>query len=207
MQKQQVIVVHGGGSYAGIPRETLVEELKNKEIDLERLRRKEDWKAELRFTLGDAYDVLYPTMPNRDLPLYAEWEALFDRVLDVVDTNIILVGHSLGGMFLMKYFSEHTVQKKVKGLFSVSAPYNGEGDRWRFEKSNFIVGDDLSNIQRADSVFLYHSHDDRVVPFSELEKYKEKLPDAVVRELDGRGHFNTKEFPEIVEDIRGLGGL
>ena len=204
MKKQQVIVVHGGGSYAGIPREALVDELKSKTIDLERLRRKEDWKAELRFTLGDHYDVLYPTMPNRDLPLYAEWEALFERVLTVVDKDIILVGHSLGGMFLMKYVSENTIDKNIKGLFSVSAPYSGEENRWRFEKSGFIVDEDLSRIVQAQAVFLYHSNDDQVVPFSEIEKYKQKLPDATVRELAGRGHFNTKDFPEIVEDIKSL---
>jgi hypothetical protein len=52
---------------------------------------------------------------------------------------------------------------------------------------------------------MYHSRDDREVPFEHLERYRRSLPQASVRLLDGRGHeFNQAHFRELVSDIRGL---
>jgi len=53
-------------------------------------------------------------------------------------------------------------------------------------------------------IFLYHSRDDKVVPFTELEKYKKALPGAVVRDTNGYNHFEADHFPQILRDIRAL---
>ena len=57
---------------------------------------------------------------------------------------------------------------------------------------------------QSNKIFLYHSKDDPVVPFSALEKYKNALPQATVRVLDGRGHINQEDFPELVKDILSI---
>lgn len=204
--KKQVLFIHGGGNFAGISREDFLEELRNKEIDVERLRRKEKWSARLQTDLGEQYDVLAPHMPNSDLPLYEEWKVWFENILTVLDDELIIVGHSLGGMFLLKYFSEETVDKKVLGLFSVAAPHYDKGEEWyeRFEKSGFDIGDDLSKVMQVEKVFLYHSTDDVIAPFDQLAFYREKLPEATVQEFDDRGHFLDSSFPEILNDIKSV---
>jgi pimeloyl-ACP methyl ester carboxylesterase len=53
-------------------------------------------------------------------------------------------------------------------------------------------------------IFLYQSRDDEVVPFEHLTKYAAKLPQAVVRELDGRGHQLGDDLSEVAADIRSL---
>ena len=55
---------------------------------------------------------------------------------------------------------------------------------------------------QVDKVFLYHSKDDDIVPFNNLEKYKKELPDAKVEIFEDRGHFVVEEFPEIIINIR-----
>ena len=51
-------------------------------------------------------------------------------------------------------------------------------------------------------IFLYHSRDDEVVPFAHLALYAAKLPQATIREFDGRGHQFGNDLAEVVEDIR-----
>lgn len=46
--------------------------------------------------------------------------------------------------------------------------------------------------------------DDDIVPFEHLSHYAEKLPQATVRALDGRGHFFKDGLPELVDDIKAL---
>lgn len=204
MKKHQVLVIHGGGNFAGTPREKLIEELKSITVDIERLRRGEDWKGVLQKNLGDEYDVLAPRMPNPDQPLFEEWKVWFEQIIPVLDEEVILVGHSLGALFLIKYLSENNLGKDIRGVFLIAPPYKGGDEEWRFRESGFVVGDDLSRLSQAEAVFLYHSHDDKVVPFSEFEILKEKIPNITAREFSDRGHFTGNNFPEIVEDIKGL---
>jgi predicted alpha/beta hydrolase family esterase len=51
------------------------------------------------------------------------------------------------------------------------------------------------------NIYLYHSKDDPVVPFSALEKFARALPLAYTRIFEDRKHINQSEFPELAEDI------
>jgi hypothetical protein len=51
-------------------------------------------------------------------------------------------------------------------------------------------------------IFLYHSRDDEVVPFAHRMLYAAKLPQATIRELDGRGHQFGNDLAEVAEDIK-----
>lgn len=92
-------------------------------------------------------------------------------------------------------------EKSIGGLFIFAAPYWGTED-WQINE--FTLREDfLSKLPKIPRVFLYHSQDDEVVPFAHLALYAEKLPQATVRELDGRGHSFSAGFPELVDDIKG----
>lgn len=197
MQKQQVLVIHGGGNFIPKHGETILEMIAASEVSLPRMRRSVDWKATLQEKLGDAYDVLSPRMPNADAPRYEEWKRYFEKILPLLEPDALYVGHSLGAMFLAKYFSESPVQSKPVALFLVAPPFTALGFGWELST--------IENLRsHADTLFFYHSTDDAVVDYAESARYKERIPGATFRELDDRGHFNNDNFPEIALDIWNL---
>jgi len=193
--KKQVLVMHGGGSFIPHKGESMIEIIAAKEPLLERMRRSIDWKALMQERLGVDYDVLAPKMPNADAPHYAEWKLWFEKILPLLDEECLFVGHSLGAMFLAKYFSEEPARAHIPALFLVAPPYEALGYEWELHDVKALS-------EHVAKLFIYHSKDDEVVPFSASEKFKEKLPNATFRELDGRGHFNKDNLPEIIDDIK-----
>jgi predicted alpha/beta hydrolase family esterase len=179
--KKQVLFVHGGGQGAY----------------------EEDKKmaASLRVTLGAAYDVRCPKMPNEDSPEYEAWKDRIAEELTDLNGEVILVGHSLGASILLKYLSEEKVEKPIAGLFLI-APYWGAED---WEVGEYELRTDFASKLPNDlPKFVYHSRDDEWVPFAHLALYAEKLPQATIREFDGRGHQFNDDLSEVARDIKGL---
>lgn len=153
------------------------------------------WNRSLGDVLGDEYEFLRPNMPggNND---YEAWSIWFERQFSFLRDNVVLVGHSLGANFLAAYLAEHAMTVSIS-LLHLVAGCAGEG--------TFPFPESGENIEKqAKNIFIYHSHDDPVVPFADAEKYQTLLPNATLVALDGRGHFLGEEFPELVEKIRGV---
>ena len=75
--KQQVVVIHGAESF--LRYEDYIDSLKksaawNRVEDFDR----KDWKANLQQVLGDRYQVILPTMPNKKNARYLEWKIWMD---------------------------------------------------------------------------------------------------------------------------------
>lgn len=162
-----------------------------------------DFVAFLQSALGADYELRSPLMPHPDAPDYAPWKAKLGEELAGLNDGAILIGHSLGGSVLLKYLSEEKFDKAIAGIFIVASPYWGADKNW--PDNPFILQDDFaSKLPQATRIFIYRSRDDEVVPLAHLKRYAEKLPQAAVRELDGRGHEFKAGSPEIIEDIRSL---
>ena len=100
---QQIIVIHGGHSFKNY--KTYLSYLKNKQIDFERYKsNKVGWKKSLIKDLGRGYEVILPDMPNKANAKYLEWKIWFKKFIPHLKSKVILIGHSLGGIFLAKYF-------------------------------------------------------------------------------------------------------
>jgi predicted alpha/beta hydrolase family esterase len=198
---RHILVIHGGDAFDTY--DEYLAYLKNKETSLERLGFL-DWKRRLGETMGPGYRVVAPQMPNAQNARYAEWKIWFEKVLALLDDGVILVGHSLGGIFLAKYLAETDCPRAIRATFLVAAPYQPEGEPGL---ADFVLPADLRRLsEQGGTVFLYHSQDDPVVPFADLERYRSALPDDVrVRIFKDRGHFIQEAFLEIVEDIRSVG--
>ena len=61
-------------------------------------------------------------MPNENDPEYQLWHVRIGKELTALAADVILIGHSLGGSFLLKYLSEEKVEKTVAGVFLIAAP-------------------------------------------------------------------------------------
>jgi predicted alpha/beta hydrolase family esterase len=138
--------------------------------------------------------VLAPDMPNKTNAKYAEWKIWFQKFISHIKPGVVLIGHSLGGLFLAKFLAVTKFPKKIRATFLVAPPY-GEGD--------FSLPKKLQRFAaQAGKIFLYQSKDDRVVPFVNFFKYQKALPGAAGRIFTNRGHFRQPRFPELVRDIK-----
>lgn len=196
--KEQIIIIRGGNSHDS--HEDYISFLKNYEIDLERVGTK-GWKKKVGEDLEDEFEVIPFKMPCPMNAKYCEWKIMFDKLLSFLRDDVILIGHSLGGIFLVKYLSENDFPKKIKATFIVSAPFDGEGTEESL--GDFELSESLEKFKKqGGKIFFYHSENDPCVPFSDLNKYKNSLPEANYRVFKDRGHFSGSEFNELIEDIR-----
>jgi len=144
-------------------------------------------------------------MPNRQNARYDEWSLWLERHVPFLRDGVILVGHSMGGIFLAKYLSENVFPVRIGMLALVAAPFDDETNG---SLGDFVLSDNLENVSRqVGTILLFHSQDDPAVPFTECAKYARALPEAETIVLDGRGHFLDPDFPELSERMgRMIGG-
>jgi len=200
--KKQVFIIHGGNTFKTYEEYFLL--LKDWEIDFEKYKEnKKDWKINLQEELGDEFEVIAPKMPNKINAKYLEWKIWFEKFIPYITEGVILVGHSLGGSFLVKFLSENDMPKKIRGTFLVAPVYDEDSDDYSL--ADFKLPDNLSGFEKqGGQIFIYHSEDDPVVPFNNLGKFKEKLISAKTIIFKNKQHFGQEKLPEIVKDIKGL---
>lgn len=202
--KKQIVIIHGGDSFDTY--EEYIAFLKDFEIDSLDYFRGKGWKSIIQEQLGDGFEVIAPRMPNPFNARYAEWKIWFDKLVPFLNDGVILIGHSLGGIFLAKYLSENDFPKKIIATFLLAAPFDGEGD----EESlvDFVLPESLELFtKQGGKIFVYHSKDDMCVKYFQQAKYIKALPNAEAVTFEDRGHFNQEEFPELVDYIRLVSGI
>lgn len=199
--KQQIVIIHGGTTFDTY--KEYISFLKNREISLERLRLQKDWKDTLPERLGKNFDILSPQMPNKTNARYQEWQIWLERIIPFLKNDVILIGHSLGGIFLAKYLFEKTFPKRIKATILVAAPFD---DTNREETlADFRLPSSLSKFaEQGGMIYLIQSRDDPYVSFGQLRKYQKALPEAKTMIFENREHFNQESFPEIIKLIRTL---
>jgi predicted alpha/beta hydrolase family esterase len=158
--------------------------------------------ASLQDALGSEYHVAYPKMRDEGNPEDAVWVTQIAEALASLEGNAILVGHSAGGAVLLKYLLQESIGKPITGIFLISIPYwepeDEQGDEYPLHEGF------ASQLPDGVPIFLYHSRDDEWVPFAHLGIYAEKIPQAIVRKFDGRGHQFNNDLSEVAADIKSL---
>lgn len=196
MQKQ-VVIIGGGNTFDTY--EAYVEDLKNTEFHIERcISNARDWKPWLRSELEEEYLVIQMAMPSPSNAQYDEWKIWFEKVIPFLEDGVALIGHSLGGTFLVKYLSENMFPKKIESVHLVAACF--ESDSFGNTLASFVLPEKLSI--PSDAVFFYHSKDDPIVPFEDLARFGEKIVNAHLCIFENYKHFNQEKFPELLKNIR-----
>lgn len=196
IMKKQVIVIHGGDSFDSY--EKFIDSLKNWEVSLKSFLPRYDWKMSMQEKLGEDFQVLTPRMPNKQNAKYAEWKIWFERMLPFIQDEAILVGHSQGGLFLVKYLSENKFPKIIAKICLIAPPHSETP-----EIGDFVLGGSPVGISdQCKNIHLFQSKDDPVVPFTEAERYQKDFPTAQLHIFEDRGHFLDEKFPELIEEIK-----
>ena len=198
-KKIQILYIHGGMTFKN--QKDYLHFLKNREISIEKSIRWSD--NYLDKELGKNFEIIRPCMPLSDNSKYNDWKIHFERYIPYLRNNVILIGGSLGGIFLAKYLSENKFPKKILSTYLVCPPF----DDTCFHEDlvgGFKLKSDLSLIERnSKNLTLMFSRDDDDVPISHAGKYKKKLKNAkIIIYKSKNGHFKISKFPEIVRMIK-----
>ncbi len=197
--KQQVLFIHGGDSFS--KKEDFLTHLKQTPIrNLPGKQASTHFVQTLAEDLGEEYEVFMPSMPNKQNADYEEWSIWFERHFEYLQEEVILVGWSLGGMFLAKYLSEHTVPFSISKLLLLAAPYGQYDSPDGNDCGNFQFSEEAAGelAKRAKKVFILHSEDDFVVPVEAAFKYQAAIPEAELVLFKDKNHFLNSEFPELL---------
>jgi predicted alpha/beta hydrolase family esterase len=142
-------------------------------------------------------------MPLPDNAKYKDWKLCFESYFSKLKNNIILVGSSLGGIFLAKYLSENKFPKKILSTYLICPPFNNSltGEDLA---GGFKLRSDLSLLDNSSgNLYLLFSKDDEFIPTLYAEKYGNKLKNANFKIYKSKNdHFKIKTFPEIIKMIK-----
>ncbi len=198
-KKTQIFLVHGGTTFKN--RTDYIDFLKHRKI---RLKEKICWSDEyIRKKLDDKFEIIKPRMPLQDNAKYKDWKIYFERFIPHFKDNVILIGSSLGGIFLAKYLSENKLPKKILSTFLICPPFDNSIPEEDLV-GGFELSSDLTLLDNCSKkLYLMFSRDDDVIPISHAKKYQEKLKNAkIITYKSKNGHFNISEFPEIIKMIK-----
>lgn len=198
--KKQIIVIHGGTIFNAY--EEYISYLKNKDVNAEDFKTRKDWKNSLEKELGIDFEIFTPRMPNKTNVRYEEWKIWFERMIPFLNDDAVFIGHSLGGIFLAKYFSENLFPKKIKAAFLVAAPFYDKNSK-EFPEDTLPLSLEKFTKQ-VEKIYLLHSKDDPIVHFEHVNKYKNALPNSEAITFTDRQHFNQESFPEIVALLKNI---
>ncbi|MDQ7008683.1 MAG: alpha/beta hydrolase [Candidatus Gracilibacteria bacterium] len=167
---------------------------------------KKRWNRNMGETLGEDYEVLEIPIFDKYFADYKSWKIMFEKVFPFLNGDVIFVGHSMGAIFLAKYFDEENnseLLEQTKKIILVAPPFKDiEGDvlgTFNFKNTNFKK---LKNIQ--EKIIIFGSKDDFVVPFNDIKDYRKVLSKAEYKIFEKYGHFLGEEVPEIIEEIKKI---
>lgn len=142
-------------------------------------------------------------MPNSYYPEYDVWKKELERY--ELTPGTILVGHSCGGGFIVRYLSEHPDVRIDKAV--LVAPWLGyDTGTEPFDETFFQFDIDPNFVSRTNHTVLLASTNDSEAVQKSISQIRQEVRDIHYIELQNKGHFceedlGTKEFPELLQEI------
>lgn len=201
MEKKQILFIRGGETFDST--EAYHEYLRTVPLELQGSHK--SWRDWIIWALSETHELITPLMPAKQNAEYEAWKIWFERHLPfLTDKSPIVIGHSLGTSFLLKWLTENKFPKKIQQLHLV-ASYVGDENPTGLERIA-TFGFDLTQLpnvmQSVTELHLWHSTDDPVVPYSNTEKVAAAIPEAIVHTFSDRKHFNQPAFTELLQELQ-----
>lgn len=222
IQKPQIILIGGGDAHTTT--EAYLERLEQYDDDL--LSSHTGWKKWLSDGLSAHAETIRPNMPSKENAYYPAWQIWFEKyfpyianipphhesqsTLDRIEAKknlphvpLVLIGHSLGATFLLKYISEHGFPRDIDALHLIAPALDDAG----------LIGESLSTFSPQAShlshihkyvkhIHIWSSTDDSVVPYDHSVRTHVAIVGSVLHTFHDRGHFATdSHFVELFQEV------
>ena len=147
-----------------------------------------------------------PLMPTPWEPDYGKFKTEFEKL--EVGEDTILIGHSCGCAFLVRWLGE--TKQKISKLILV-APWKIPDKDDAFKKAFYEYPIDETIKSRVKEIVMFTADDEEADGKESLKIFHDALGGEVI-ELKGRGHYTfgdmgTEKFPELLEAILKLQAL
>jgi predicted alpha/beta hydrolase family esterase len=141
-----------------------------------------------------------PLMPEPWEPKYLDWKNEIEKLS--VDGDSVLVGHSSGGGFLVRWLGE--TKKRVNKLILV-APAISYSDSYKPLQDLLVFNINKEIIQTVGKIFIFASKDDSNGILKSVDIFSKSLNVFPIF-FKKHGHFTledmgTEKFPELLEVI------
>ncbi len=141
-----------------------------------------------------------PLMPEPWAPVYAAFKNELEK-LDITE-DTILIGHSCGCSFLVRWLGE--TKRKVKKLVLV-APWKIPTNDNQFKKIFYDFDIDETIKSRVNNITMFTADDEAEDGKRGLQMYHAAIGGKIIN-LEGHGHYTqgdmgTEEFPELIEVV------
>jgi len=135
-----------------------------------------------------------PELPAPYAPLYEDWRDVFERF--EISKETILVGHSAGGQFLVRWLSESGQRVGRVALVAPALACSPETDF-----ANYTI--DPHFPERTAGVSVFVSADDKESIRASVARLRAEVSDLAVHEFERMGHFTLGDmghaaFPELL---------
>lgn len=155
-----------------------------------------------RLMVHDIFTVALE-IPKPWQPRYDIWKKELER-FEITDKTI-LVGHSCGGGFIVRWLSENK-DKKVNKVVLVAPWINPEKDPVSDTADFFDFLIDQNLVERTKGVTIFNSDNDDRSVLKSVKILRAKIKDHRYKEFHNYGHFcyndlKTDKFPELLEEI------
>ena len=160
------------------------------------------WKDWLQFTVETQNDIIMqiPRFPHASVlgMKYAEWAEIMDR--QQIDNDTVLIGHSGGGGFILKYISLNPLLHPKQIILVAPWCDTGGANPFGFYK-DFQLDAEIFD-RTVYGIDLVISDNDIQEMVNSSNKIRADIPKIRVHNFPGKGHFVSKELPEIIPIIK-----
>ena len=160
------------------------------------------WAYWVQFQMEKLHDVIMqiPMFPHAHALLmkYDEWEKIMDT--QDINSDTVLIGHSAGGGFILKYLALHP-DIKVRKIVLVAPWIDVEGIQPFDFYKNFKLDNDIINQTKSGIDLLISGDDDNDI-LTSVDTITKTMPDIRVHKFSGHGHFISDTLPEIMPIIK-----
>ena len=147
----------------------------------------------------NGYKVWAPEMPKPYAPDWDVWVSQAEKA--EIGDETLLVGHSCGGGFWLRYLSEHPNLKVGKVV--LVAPWIDVPKSTAPEFFDFRL--DPALVKRTNGVTVIYSDNDMKDIDLSVDKIRKEVPGISFKLMKGYGHFtlfsmHTRKFPELLAE-------
>jgi len=150
--------------------------------------------------ISKGIEVETPIMPNPWTPNYNAFKEEFEKY--EINENSVLIGHSCGCAFLVKWLGES--KKNIDKLILVAPWKIPDGDD-EARKAFYEYPIDESIKERVNRIIMFTADDEEDDGKESLKIYNKSLGGKII-ELKRHGHYTlgdmgTDEFPKLLDEI------